>query len=383
MAIGEPAIEPGPEEHRQKATSVPRMLRIPGGTRFVRILDCSPSLPPQEIVVLHRSPSRSTEHRSRISAPRRRRPALRGAAAALALTGGLVVASSAHAGFVGSGADPGGDAVNGHPGHDIAGLAIAYDPDRGELRAQVRLAGTPDPAAEAELNVFVGRRGPDGCRTFPAIGFSSLVAGRGSTGVRLNGGSVAPITVSSTKSGTGGTVQELRTTAPIFRRLAPDCVIATTFAPGNAAAVYDAAGPYAVRGVPGLEVRLGTAPTLRPGQSHTVRVTLRNPGHAPTGRIRLSVPKARGMTTRIARRVGSIAAGKQRTVSLRVTLSSGAKATTKLRVKATAPKKLTGRAETDLRLRTPSSGGGSGGGKGPKLCYRYTWYPPYGELRPC
>ncbi|MBF6618902.1 MAG: hypothetical protein ITG02_01560 [Patulibacter sp.] len=298
----------------------------------------------------------------------------------------LVAAPTAQAGYVGSGADPAGDAVTGNASHDIRGVAMAYDPDRGELRAQVRLAGTPDPAAEAELNVFAGRRGPTGCSAYPAIGFSSLVAGRGSTGVRLNGGSVAPITVSSSKDGTGDAVQEFRATAPIFRRLAPDCVIATTFALGNAAAVYDTAGSYAVRGVAGLEVQLGKAPSaLRPGQTRTIRVTLRNPGHAATGRIRLSVPKARGMTARIARRVGSIAAGKQRTLSLRVRLSSRAKTTTELRVKATAPKKLAGRAETTLRLRKPSSegGGGGGGSGGPKLCYRYTWYPPYGELRPC
>lgn len=262
---------------------------------------------------------------------------------------------------------------------------MAFNPRTGDLRAQLRLRGAPSTDAPADLNVFAGRRTPTGCDAFPAIGFSTLDTVDDARAVQLSG-APEPRSYRAAKDGGGTAVQELETTLSLFKGVTPDCVVARTAQWDDTGVVYDSAGPFALRGVPGLQLQLGKAPSsLRPGQTRTVRATLSNPGHAKTGRIRLSVASARGLTVRHARSVGSIAGGKRRTVALRVTLSSRAKTTTKLRVKATAPKKLTAGADTSLYLVKPSSGGGGGGGGGnpTKLCYRYTWYPPYGELRPC
>ena len=153
--------------------------------------------------------------------------------------------------------------------------------------------------------------------------------------------------------------------------------------------VYDVAGPYALRALPGLDAKLGNLPkALAPGATRAIRVTLRNPGDAPTGRIRIGVAGARGLTVKMARAVPSLRPGGTRVVNMRVTLARGAKAVTKLRVTALANDGLRAQATGDLNLRTPSrpgagSGGGTGGSSGPKLCYRYTWLPPYGALMPC
>ncbi len=294
-------------------------------------------------------------------------------------------AASAQATYVASGSDPANDAASPHPGHDIVGVALVHDPRTGQMRAQVRLRGTPTSDVDADLNVFAGRRTATGCNGFPAIGFSTLDTARSTRAVRLTGPEAAPMTFAARKQGGGEAVQEFETVLQTFRGITPNCVIARTAQWNDTSVVYDTAGPYTLRAAPGLQVELGKTPsTMRPGQTRTIRAVLRNPGHARTGRIRLSVGRAQGLSVQHARTVSSIAGGKRRTVSLRVTLSSRAKTSTTLKLRATAPKKLAADAEARLYLRKPSSGGGSGGSGNPtKLCYRYTWYPPYGELRPC
>ncbi len=318
-----------------------------------------------------------------VRSPRGRRAAV----AALVATGLLAGAAApgAHASYVGSGSDPANDAATPYPGHDIVGVAAALDPRTGQMRAQIRLRGEPDPAAPSDINVFAGRRTATGCNGFTAVGFSTLDTARGAAAVRLSSATAAPTVRSIAKDGAGTPVQEFDVTIPaLMRGVRPNCLIARSARPDDTTVVYDRAGPFTLKGVPGLTAELGKAPSsIKPGRTRTIRVTLRNPGHAKTGRIRLSVGKARGLSVRHARRVASIAGGKRRTVSLRVTLSSRAKTTTTLKVKATAPKKLTASADTRLYLRKPSGGGGGGGNGGAKLCYRYTWYPPYGELQIC
>lgn len=309
--------------------------------------------------------------------------------AALVATGllaGVAAPPTAQSSYVGSGSDPAGDVTTSSPGHDIIGVAAAIDPRTGQMRAQIRLRGEPSADAPADINVFAGRRTATGCNGFPAIGFSTLDTVRGAQAVRLPSASAQPTVRSITKNGGMTPIQEFDATLPAFKGIAPDCVVARSAQWNDTAVVYDTAGPFTLSGVPGLIAELGKAPSsFKPGQTRTIRLVLRNPGHARTGRIRLSVRPARGLSVRYPRTVASFAGGKRKSVTLRVTLSSRAKTTTKLAVKATAPKKLTADADTRLYLTTSSSGGGGGGGGGDqsKLCYRYTWYPPYGELRPC
>lgn len=304
--------------------------------------------------------------------------------AAVLTAGALLVGvpASAHGAYVASGSDPANDAATPHGGHDIVGVAMVHDPRTGALRAQVRLRGEPGGDVPANLTVFAGHRTPSGCTGYPAIGFGTLDVARGADWVRLNAAGAPPVRGRASKHGGGEAVQEFESTERAFRGQRPDCVVATTSDPQNVQSVYDQAGPFTLRALAGLTAELSKPPTMSPDRTRTIRVVLRNPGHAKTGRIRLSVARARGLTVHHARNVGSIAGGKRKTVALRVTLSSRAKTTTKLRVKATAPRKLSADAEAKLYLAKPSSGGG-GGSSEPKLCYRYTWYPPYGELRPC
>lgn len=309
--------------------------------------------------------------------------------AALVATGllaGVSAPTTAQASYVGSGSDPAGDVTTSSPGHDIIGVAAAIDPRTGQMRAQIRLRGEPSADAPADINVFAGRRTATGCNGFPAIGFSTLDTVRGAQAVRLPSASAQPTVRSIAKDGGMTPIQEFDATIPAFKGIAPNCVVARSAQWDDTSVVYDVAGPFALTGVPGLIAELGKAPSsINPGQTRTIRLVLRNPGHAKTGRIRLSTGQARGLSVRHPRTVASLAGGKRKTIALRVTLSSRAKTTTKLKVTATAPQKLTASADASLYLTRPSSGssGSGGGGNQSKLCYRYTWYPPYGELQPC
>lgn len=344
-------------------------------------------VPPKETHVPARTPVRSPDADPPRAVVRRRRFGATGRrpwrAVALAIGTALAAAPAASAGIVGSGTDPTGDAVSPVAAHDIVGVAVALDPRTGRMQAQVRLRGEPTTDAPADLNLFAGRRQGSACTAFPAVGFSTLDTARGARGVRLDGAGREPRTGAASKSGGGEAVQEFEAQLPIFRGVRPNCVVARTANWTDTRVVYDVAGPFPLRGIPGLEAGLQhKSLRLRPGQTRKLRLTLRNPGQAKTGRVRITTAKARGLTVRGARSVGSIAAGKRRTVTLRVSLSSRAQASTTLTVRASAPGKLQAEASATLYRRSPPSSGG-GGSDGPKLCYRYTWRPPYGELQLC
>lgn len=167
----------------------------------------------------------------------------------------------------------------------------------------------------------------------------------------------------------------------------PTCVVARLSEPGNTAVVYDVAGPYVLHGRPELEATLGKLPpAMKPAQTRTVRLTLRNPGDASTGPLRLTAAKARGITVKMPRAIGALRPGQKRVVTAKVTLSAKARTTTTLRLTAVATSGLRSRDEGKLYLRKPSSGGGgggTGGDSGSQLCFRYTWLPPYSTLGPC
>ena len=319
------------------------------------------------------------------SSHRRARTAVALLAAALGLA---AVPSSASATQLVVGEDPAGDAADPHPGRDLVGVALTYDRRTGHLRAGVRLAGTPSDDAPANLTVFAGHRTATGCNRFPAIGFATQTDLRTAQWVRLDGADAAPTTGWADKRYEDA-AEEYEVTDRALAGERPDCVVAQLNEPGNTAVVYDVAGPFDLRGLPELEAKLGRLPaTMAPGRTRTVRLTLRNPGDASTGRVRLSASRARGMTVRMPRSVPALRAGAKRTVPIRVTLSRRARSTTPLRVTATAASGLRARDEGSLSLRRAAPGGGGGGGGGDSgsgsgLCYRYTWYPPFSELVPC
>ncbi len=308
-------------------------------------------------------------------------------AALIAATGVVLTATpSAQANLIAEGSDPANDAATPHGGHDITRVSMAHNPRTGDLRAQIRFRGEPDGSFPANVNIFAGRRTATGCNGYPAIGFGTLDTARGADAVMLPSAGAAPVTRSASKKGGGTATQEFEAKDALFRGPTPNCVVATTSDPTNPQIVWDQAGPFTLRRVPVLEAQIRSVPSsMRPGQQRTVRVTLRNTGQARTGRVRISIPRTKGMTLSYSRSVASIAAGRSRTINVRVTLSRSASLRPRMRVNATAPNKLRARDEAQLRLIKPSAGGGGGGGGGnpTKLCYRYTWLPPYGELVPC
>lgn len=305
--------------------------------------------------------------------------------AAVTASAHALAASPAQATFIAAGQDPVGDTTGGHPARDLLGVSLAYDKRTGALRGGVKLAAAPFEGAAANLTLFAGRRSAtgSGCNAYPAIGFGTQTDLRGVRWVRFAAAGAAPQDGAATKT-YDGPIEEYEARAATLRGARPECVIAQLSDPATGA-VHDVAGPYAVRALPELELALGTLPTMRPNRTRTVRVALRNPGDAATGRLRLSIGGARGMSIRAARTVPSIAAGSRRTVAIRVTLSRRARSLTDLRVTARNADGLQARDEGRLVLvKNGGSGGSGGGGKGgSKLCYRYTWTPPYSALRPC
>lgn len=301
-------------------------------------------------------------------------------------------APAARANLVASGQDPAGDAADPHPGRDIVAVGLAYDRRTGHLRGGVRLRGDPGRDAPANLTLFAGGRTATGCNAYPAIGFGTQTDLTGADWVRLDRAGAAPAARGRAMKLFDVAIEEYEATAKELAGRRPECVIARLNEPGDPGVVHDVAGPFALRGLPQLEVRLGKALAIfRAGKARTIRATVRNVGDGPSGRIRLAVPGARGLKVSAPRRLGSIAAGARRTVALRVTLSSRSERLTTLRLRATGAEGV--RAEAEDRLyrssRSGSSGssaggGGAGaGGGGSKLCYRYHWQPPYSRLEPC
>lgn len=265
---------------------------------------------------------------------------------------------------------------------------MSYNRRTGELRGGVRLAGEPNGDAPAVFTLVAGRRTATGCDGYPAIGFTTQTDRTWVDWIRLEAPGAAPAASGSATKDYDGAVEEYSATASALAGMRPNCVVAQLSEPGNAAVAYDVAGPFALRGLPELDATLGTLPkAMAPSTTRTIRLTLRNPGDATTGRIRLGIAGARGLKVKMPRTIPALRPGAKRIVALKVTLSPGAKTLTTLRVTALAKGGLRALDQGDLYLRRPSraggGGGSGGGGGGPQLCYRYTWLPPYGELVPC
>lgn len=297
----------------------------------------------------------------------------------------FAVVPPASANFVALGQDQAGDAADPHPGRDIVKVGLSYNRRTGHLRGGVALRGAPTSAAAANLTLFAGRRTGTGCNGYPAIGFGTQTDLTGADWVLL--GAQGPRARGSAVKLYDAAAEEYEATARPLAGKRPDCVIAALNDPQDPDTIYDVAGPYNLRGLPELEVRLGKLPSkMRPGRTRKVRLTIRNRGDAPTGRVRLAPKRARGLTVRLPRRVVGLRAGTRRTMMMRVTLNRRARTFTNLRITAKAPSGLRASDRGRLFLSKPSGKsrkGSSSGGSGSKLCYRYTWMPPYSTLVPC
>lgn len=283
-------------------------------------------------------------------------------------------ASGAEAAYVGAAKDPAGDSADPDPGRDITAVGLGYDRRSGALIGALRLRGAPSSESSAFITLVAGVRTASGCNGYPAIGFGSYSDEHGASWLKL-APTVATDRGEADKSGYLDAVQKFEITAGALAGNRPDCVVATLTEPGNPDNVYDSAGPVPLRPLAGLEAQLGNVPeVMRPGRERRLKLVLRNPGDAPTGRVQISVKRARGLTVKLTRRLPSIAPGKRRSVTLRTTLANHAASPARLRVIARAGN-LLARTEVSLDVLrgSPSKGDPDDGYHAPQLCNR--WIP--------
>jgi NPCBM-associated, NEW3 domain of alpha-galactosidase len=301
-------------------------------------------------------------------------------AAAAATAVALIGASTAEANFVATTVDPDGDSADPNPSRDITAVGLSYDRESGELLAGIRLRGEPVEGADALISLFAGTQTATGCNGTPAAGFGSYAREFGASWLRLDDTAGNGPRGEAEKTGFGAQIQEFETTDRQLAGHRLDCFIATLNEPGNAANVYDVAGPLPLVGQPALSLRIGgVRKEFRPGRSRKVTLTLANDGDGPTGRVRLQLSRARGLTVKTrTRSLKSIAPGRRTKVTATVTLSSRARDTTDLKVKASAGD-LVARLEAPLRLRRPAKPGGGGGDDDFKSQTCTRWLPdPFG-----
>jgi hypothetical protein len=286
----------------------------------------------------------------------------------------LACATAADANFVAAADDAAGDSTDPSPGRDLTGIALSYDRRSGTLNGAVRFAGDPTAEAPALVTLFAGRRTEAGCNGHPAAGFGGDSTEYGARWLRLDDPAGNGPRGDAVKLGTNTSLQRFEATDEQLAGQPVDCAIAMLSQPGNAANIYDTAGPLDLVGQPALGLKIRGVPRkISRDRARTIRLTLSNPGDAPTGPVRLRLSRPRGLTVDVKRTLKPIPAGGRRTVKAKVTLGRRARTTTDLKVTATADK-LRVRAEATLVLRTPGGGGG-GGGSGGGVCTRYVGYP--------
>ena len=299
------------------------------------------------------------------------------ATAAVCVLGGAATPASAD--LVGGGTDAAGDSTAGTPERDLREVAVAYDRRRGGLVGGFRLGATPGVLDDARLTLVAGRTTPTGCDGYPAIGLLTTTYRAASRWVLLADPAGVGTAGPAEKEGLATPSARMVATNAKLRDQRPDCVIATLGHLDDATVVYDQAGPFPLRPAPVLSVRLrGVPKQLSSGTTRRVRVTVANEGEAPTARVRLRVAGARGLrASPSATTVPALRAGARRTVTVRLSLSSRARPTTRLRVTAAAGGQTVA-AEGDIRLRRPARGGSGGGSAAPtppRTCTR--WIPDF------
>lgn len=290
-----------------------------------------------------------------------------------------LAAPGAQASFLAEAEDPAGDATSPDPGLDIIAVGLGYDRTAGRLAGGVALRGEPG-EAPATIALVAATRSATGCDQGPAIGFGSMLDSSSAAWARVRTASEVTARGAAEKRGYRDEVQQFSVTDRQLAGLRPNCVHATLVHPDDPSIVYDTAGPIELVPQPSLSLRLGGLPkTVRSGRTYRLKVKVSNPGDAPTGRVRLTLARARGLTAKPKRvTLRSIGAGHGRTATIAVRLSARAETGTDLEVRAVAGK-LDLKAETLVYVRKPtrpSGGGGAGGGGGtPSVCTQ--WFPDF------
>jgi hypothetical protein len=283
-----------------------------------------------------------------------------------------LAAPRAHASFIANAQDPAGDAAS--PDLDLRAFGLGYDRGTGELAAAAALAGAPGDVP-ATLVLVAGMRSPGGCLGGPMIGFGSWLDSSSAGWQRLDASGAVTAKGEANKRGRGDAIQEFSVTDRRLAGLRPECVLAQLVDPDNPANIYDTAGPVDLVARPELAVRLrGVPERVRTGRTYRLKVALSNPGDAPTGRVRVTLRRARGLTAEPrSATVRSIGPGQRRTARIKVRLSARADTGTVLEVRATAGQMdLT--AEKRVYVRKPDRPAGGGGGEGggiPRVCTRF------------
>lgn len=289
----------------------------------------------------------------------------------------LALVAPASASYAGTGQDPSGDATDGNPAHDIVGFGALHSPSAGTVTGVIQLAGPSSGAGDGvRAHVSVARRTAAGCPAYPTLGLASVIATGGRSATWTWIAEATPSSGDDDGYGRRETLEKGRLLRfeVIDDRLRQgrfDCVLAWT-THRSADAPIDLAMPVPMAAQPELAATLRGVPSRqRTGQRRTVRLVIRNSGHARTGKIRIRVGGQRGLSVRHARTVASLKPGAQRTVRITTRLTSRAKATTPLRVTVSSGKVST-RVDDELRRAGTSSGSG-GGSHTPRLCNR--WLP--------
>lgn len=283
-------------------------------------------------------------------------------AVAVAAVGALLPADDAQAHRIAVGADPAGDAAAAGPAQDITDAGLAYDRRTGSLVGAIRLAGEPTLGADgAFLTLAAGRLTAAGCDGHPAVGFGAHTDERSARWLRIGAPGAAAVQDDASTTGAGTRVQRFEAQDAALRGARVDCVTVRLADPADPARVYDTAGPFTLTPLPSLDLRIRATPArLAVGRTRIIKITLRNPGEAPTTRVRVRAGAVRGVGVRVRpRTLAPIRPGGRRTVAIRVT--AGAKAPTSIPLTVTAVAgKLKARDTTTLYLRRPPKPRGDG-----------------------
>ncbi|WP_026909783.1 hypothetical protein [Patulibacter minatonensis] len=298
---------------------------------------------------------------------------LAGAVVALATVG----VQAASAAFLGEAEDPAGDATVPEAERDITAAGFGYDPATGRMGAAVRLRG-PSAGAPATLIAYAGRRTATGCDRGPTIGFASDTDRDDASWLRTAADASIVSRGRIDKAGGRSALQRFDVSSSALRDLKADCALISTTALGDGTTIYDRLS-FDLKGQPELSLSTAGLPSRLTASSkrHALRVVVRNPGHGPTGKVRVRLGTVRGMlATRSTVTLPSIASGKSRTAAFRVRFSKRARLRTEIPATAKAGR-LTVETVRDVRVQQPQarkprrSGGGGGTGGTPSSCVRY------------
>jgi hypothetical protein len=282
--------------------------------------------------------------------------------------------ASARADFIATAADPSGDAADPSPGRDITSVGLAYDRKEGSLSGVVRFRGSPEDVPSL-ITLFAGVRTATGCDGYPAGGFGSYSDEFGASWLRLDSATgPAAARGDADKRGFDSEVQTFEATDAELGGRPWDCVVATITEPGNAANVYDTTGPIELVGQPGLSVRVRVPKQFKRNRSESLKITVSNPGDGSARRVKLRLGRARGLRlSPRARTLGTIAAGKRKTIRVKARFDDRARGLTELALRASSGR-LVAKGTLRLRVHTPDRRTGGGGGQShvPRVCNQYS-----------